>query len=76
MASSRHPAQRGRADGAERDAQLGREAPDLGGVRRHVAGRAQEHRVAEGQQAAEAEQQVEGAGEQREAQHLHQEHRV
>jgi hypothetical protein len=41
-----------------------------------IAGRAEEHRVAEGQQAAEADQQVERAGEEREAQRLHQEHRV
>ena len=67
--------QRGRR-GAEQDRELGRKAPDLGRVGRDVAGRAEEHRVAEREQPAEAEQQVEGAGEQREAQRLHQEHRV
>jgi hypothetical protein len=39
-------------------------------------GEAEEHRVSERQQPAEAQQQVEGAGEEREAERLHQEYRV
>lgn len=58
------PAQRRRAQRGQRNGQLGRQPPHLGRVRRDVAGAAQEHGVAEGQQAAEAQQQVEGAGEQ------------
>ena len=69
-------AQHRRAAGAEQDRQLGRQAPHLGRMRRGIAGGAEEHRVAEGQQPAEADQQVEGAGEEREAHHLHHEHRV
>ena len=64
------------AAGAGEDGELRRQAPHLGRVRRGVAGHAEEHRVAEGQQPDVAEQQVEGAREQREAHHLHQEHRV
>ncbi len=43
---------------------------------RNVGRAAQEGRMTEGQQPGEAQQQVEGAGEQREAQQLHQEGRV
>ncbi len=49
---------------------------DLGDVGRDIGCPAEEHRVAERQQAAIADQQVEGAGEQRKAQRLHQEHRI
>jgi hypothetical protein len=45
-------------------------------MRRGVARRAEEHGVTEGKQAAEADQQVEGAGEEREAHRLHHEHRI
>jgi hypothetical protein len=41
-----------------------------------VAGAAEERRMAERQQAGVADQQVEGAGKQREAQHLEHEHRI
>jgi len=64
----------GRGPGEDRE--LRRRAPHLGRVRRDIAGAAEEHRVPERQQAAEADQQVEGAGEQGEAQQLHQEHGV
>jgi hypothetical protein len=62
-----------RRPGARQDGEFGREAPDLGGMRGDIARRAEIGGVAEGQQPAEAEQQVEGAGKQREAQDLHQE---
>ena len=52
------------------------EAPDLGGVRADVAGDPQEHRVAERQEVDVADQQVERAGEQGEAQGLHDEERI
>ena len=69
-------AQQRRGRRAQQDRELRRQAPDLRGVRADVAGHAEEHRMAERQQADEADQQVERAGEQREAQHLHQEHRI
>ena len=50
--------------------------PDLGQVPRDVGGEAEEHGVAERQQPDVADQQVEGAGKQREAQHLHQKERI
>jgi len=56
---------------ANQNRELRREAPDFGRVRRCVARGAEEHGVPEGQQAAESDQQVEGAGEQREAHRLH-----
>ena len=52
------------------------EPPDLGGVGADVTRRAEEHRVAERQQADVADQQIEGAGEQGEAQGLHDEERI
>ena len=58
---------------AREDAELGRETHDLGRMAGDVARGAEEHRVAERKQAGEAEQQVEGGGEQREAQRLHEE---
>ena len=61
------------ASRAGEDRELGREAPDLGGVAGDVAGRAEEGGVAEGEQADIADQEVERAGEEREAQHVHQE---
>jgi hypothetical protein len=45
-------------------------------VRRGVTCRAKKHRVSERKQTAVADQQVEGAGEQREGHHLHGEHRI
>ena len=70
-----HAEQRG-ARGAGRIASSGGKPQTLAACAVDVARGAEEHGVAEGQQAAEADQQVEGAGEQREAQRLHQEHRV
>jgi hypothetical protein len=70
------PAEEGAAQGAGDEAQLGREAPDLHGMARHIRRAAQEGRMAEGQQARETQQQVERRGEQREAHELHHEHRV
>ncbi|MNQ28018.1 hypothetical protein D3C85_412870 [compost metagenome] len=62
---------------AGEDAQLGGQPRVLAEqVAGDVAAAGEERRVAERQQSGEAQQQVEGAGEQREAQQLHQEHRV
>src|SRR5262249_4391450 len=69
-------AERGGAGGAEQDREFRREPPYLRRVRRSVAGAAEEHRVSERQQAAEADQQVECAREQREAHQLHEEYRI
>ena len=43
---------------------------------RRIARAAEKRRMAEGQQAGVADQEIEGAGEQREAQGLHQKHRI
>src|SRR6185503_10914932 len=64
------------ACGAEHDGELGGEPPDLGGMRSGVPRGAEEHGMAEREQAAESDQQVEGAGEEREAHRLHHEHRI
>ncbi|MNK75331.1 hypothetical protein D3C87_948700 [compost metagenome] len=70
------PAQRrGQAD-TDQDAQLERHAPDGHRVTGCVARAAEEGGVAERQQAAVAQQQVEGAGKQCKADQLHQQHRV
>ena len=70
------PQQR-RGQRAGEDAQLGAQpAVRAQHVTGDVAATGEERRVAEGQQPGIAEQQVEGAGEQGEAQQLHQEHRV
>ena len=66
----------GRAGDAGEDRQLGIEPPDLRRVRADIARHAQEHRVAERQQPDIADQQIERAGEQRDAQHLHDEERI
>jgi hypothetical protein len=71
-----HQPEQRRADDAGQDAQLRRPALRLDEPARDVAGEAEERGMAEGQQAGEPEQQVEGAGEQREAQQLHHEDRV
>jgi hypothetical protein len=73
--TSPSPQQR-RAGHAEQHRQLGRQAPDLGRVGGRVAGNAEEHGVPERQQAAESDEQVEGAREQREAHDLHEVDRV
>jgi hypothetical protein len=65
---------RHRATGQDRE--LGREAVRLAQPRAYIGCRTEERRVAEREQAGKAEQEVEGAREQREAQHLHQEGRV
>ena len=66
-----------RRDGrAEEDRELRREAPRLRRVGRAIAGRAQESGVTEGQEPDVADQEVEGAREEREAERLHEEHRV
>ena len=66
----------GRAAGREQHGQLRGEPPDLGRVRSCVAGGAEEHRVPEGQQPSEPDQQIERTREQGKAHHLHQEHRI
>jgi hypothetical protein len=73
---ARDQPQQGRRRRAERDRGLRRQAPHLGGVGADVAAHAEKHRVAERQQSAEPDQQVERAGEQRHAQHVHQEDRI
>jgi hypothetical protein len=73
--SGNQPQQRRRRH-AQRDRELGRHSPHLGCVRRHVAGHAEEHGVPEGEQTAEADQQIERAGKQRHAQHVHEKDRV
>ena len=79
------PADRERADdraepggghGSRCDRELGREAPDLGCMRADIARPAEEQGVAEGQQTDIADQQVERASKQREAQRLHQEYGI
>ena len=67
---------RGGAGDADQNSEFRRHAPDLERMRRAIARGPQKHRVAERQQAAIADQQVERAGEQREAQRLHHEERV
>jgi len=61
---------------ADDDADLGGDAPHLQRMGRGVAGGAEEHGMAERQQAAIADQEVERAGEQRKAQRLHHEVRI
>ena len=73
---SRHQAQRRRAQHAGQQAELGRQVEGLHDIAVEVARHAEEHGVAEAHQAGIAQQQVEGAGEQREAQRRHQEHRI
>ena len=69
-------AQRRGRERAEKNGELGRQAPDLGGMRGDIGGGAEEGRVAEGQQADEADEEIEGAGEQGKAQHVHQVDRI
>ncbi|MNT24821.1 hypothetical protein D3C72_1603180 [compost metagenome] len=72
-----HDKARGSRDGrAEQQAEFGGQPPGLHAVARYIGRRAEERRMAERQQAGIAEQQVKGAGEQGEAQHLHQHHRI
>ncbi len=66
----------GGGGGTGENSEFGRNAPDLEGVRRDVAGGAEKHRMAERQQPAIADQQVEGAGQQRKAERLHHEERI
>ena len=62
--------------GAGEDREFRREAPGLGGIGGQIARPAEIERMAERQQPDIADQQVEGAGEQRKAQRLHQEQRI
>src|SRR3546814_2378454 len=64
-----------RAGDADENAQFRRQPPFLHRVGGEIRRAAEERRVAEGEDAGIAEQQVEGAGEEGEAQHLHQEDR-
>ena len=75
IAPTTSPRSRGHGRAGE-DADFRRQAQHLHGVAGDVGGEAEEHGVPERQQADIADQQVEGAGEQREAQHLHQEHGI
>ncbi len=80
LAADRQPAEdrtkEGRSGGPGEKAEFGRETPYFDGVSRDVSGAAEEGRMAERQQPDIADQQVEGAGEQRKAQRLHNEDRV
>mmetsp|Transcript_57674 Transcript_57674/g.135823 ORF Transcript_57674/g.135823 Transcript_57674/m.135823 type:complete len:360 (+) Transcript_57674:876-1955(+) len=71
-----HQADECGAPGTEQQPHRRGQAPDLERMAADVARRAQEGRMPEGQQPGEAHQQVEGAGKQRVAQHLHHEHGV
>ena len=71
-----HQAERRRDRDAGEDAEVGRHAPYLDGMRGDVGRAAEERGVTERQEADIAEQQVEGAGEQRHAQRLHDEDRI
>jgi len=67
-----HPAERGGGHGAGEDAQFGAHPDIPQHVAAYVAGQAEKGGMAEGQQAGEAQQQIECGGEQAEAQNLHQ----
>src|SRR5262249_54390416 len=69
-------AERGRGDRRAEDGELRVPAPALRRVRREVAGGAEVEGVAEGEQAGVPEQEIERAGEEREAERLHQEDRI
>jgi len=73
--ADQQPQQR-REGGAGQKPELGREAQGLHRIAGDVAGAAQKSGMAERQQTGVADQQVEGAGKQREAQQFHEEHRV
>ena len=80
LAPDREPAhdqsQRPRRGRPAQDGQLRRPSPHLGGMGRHVPRRAEERRVPERQEPRVADQEVEGAREQRKAQRLHEEERI
>ena len=71
-----HQAQRRAGQPAEGDREERVEVPELHGPGGDVAAHAEKRRVAERQQPDIADHQVERAGEQRGAQHAHQEHRI
>jgi hypothetical protein len=73
---ARHQADQGGARDAGQEAHFRRHRPDLHHMTEEVTRHAEEHGVAEAHQAGVAQQQVEGAGEQRKAERRHQEHRV
>ena len=73
---ARDEAETGGCGDAERDRRDRLEAPDFRGVRADVARKPEEHRVAEREQVDVADQEIEGAGEQREAERLHDEERI
>ena len=70
-----HGKRAGRAR-ANEDAEHRLQVPDLQRMRAAIAGRPEEHRVSERQQAAITDQQIERAGDQRKAQRLHHEEGV
>ena len=71
-----HEAEEGADEGTGEHAKLRCPAEGLHAIARDVRGEAEEGRVAEGEQAGEAEQQIERAGKEGEAQELHHEDRV
>jgi hypothetical protein len=71
-----HNTERGCSERPCQDRKLGRPSPFLRGVRAHVSRSAEEHRVPEGQEPAEAYEQIERARKKREAQRFHHEHGI
>ena len=61
---------------ADEDRELGRQAPDLGGIGAKIARPAEIERMAERNEPDIADQKIEGAGEQRKAQRLHEKDRI
>ena len=70
-----NPEDRGR-EGAGEYGQLRRQAPRLRGMAGDVSRRSQECRMTERQQAGIADEQIEGAGEDGETQHVHEKNRI
>src|SRR5258708_18433026 len=71
-----HQAERAGGRRAGEEGEFGRQAPHLGAMRRDIGGGAEEGGMAEGEEPDIADEEIEGAGEEREAQRLHEEDRV
>jgi hypothetical protein len=80
LATDRNKAEHGAENRRRRDAgeqsKFRRQSPAQHRVARDVTARAEKDGMSEGQQTRESEQEIEGAGEQGEAQDLHHQHRV
>ena len=68
--------ERGGGGDADRDRRDGLQAPHFGGMGADVAGETEKHRVPKRQKVRVADQEIERAGEQREAHRLHDEERI